>query len=1486
MRTFKALLASLLTLSISTTSISAAPFSPVMNNSEFKISLPASMGYISETYRTDARAKAPDVILIQNLHTNRSVQFAISGILKKLAAQGLMPDHIAMEGAVGPVDMKEMQREADVALRKKAADYLVDQGEMPGAMHYAVTAGKGGLFGIETDEYYQANLEMFRQSYAGRERLHQELNVLEEAVSQLKTDKNQAAQIKADLAAVKQLVEQSVIPEELPGVLARAAGAVENLKDVVQDADVLAPASAAINFYSLALLRDEQLFKNTLAVRQLGRQKTTIVVTGGFHTEALAKQFKARGFSYAVITPNVKRHTVADQQLYIERLMGNHLTLEQIANGYRWDAQVMIEPSFDGEVQPRWRPTTTALRGALVTGALAAALLGDAPRQPNQTQLTPMPAVNVAIGGQPKTADVQRVPNEIREKYVAQAPEQDAPRQLGPISKTFGYLLVFSGLIGASIARSRFSRLRFVAATATLFFIFSGMNAVQAQVAVVQQATQGAIARHAIPLIMMPGAEQRGQAAPRTFHTIKEWAQFVLDQRLRSRGLPLTFDIPAGTKMGDPDADIIVQRGALLYDTAIAIGALTDAGLYADAKGIIQHYENARRGISYGVMDLRAWPNQTNQYIPFKPFSEALNYFFDISPADGIFRPTIGKDWSYWTAHTGPNAWMLNRIVHYMERSGDKSFIPLARHLGDSMALLQDPAAQGGIRYGPHGNFNPAKRDDPDFDFNRVNSENMDSAYSALNRLAALTGDKKYTDMAVRALHWFVDGDFYNPSTGQMQKGMMNPQTGLIYVDAMYNTKLKRWELATEHAEDSGGSWTISSLGPETIDKVWGTKEAPAAAYRMWHSVRNTMGWTADYRRPGADQPVSMMDFKGGYPSAQALGSPEWTGGAIKAVERLITHYTTGLGKGLLTDAQIAGLNADLAAMKKWLAEHSTNYAYGPGMEAPRNGETGWNWFSGRGATIVAGYALQAGDPLESRGVPTDIALPRPSPATTLGTPAPRQNAPAPAQQPAPSVQAAGRELAGQRSTWGSNPFVDIYRLEAPLTFRSGESVALQFDSDDVGQLIIVRFLKPGTPDGDKASYSGPNIATHEYKIPATGLVVVPQAHMGQGPWETIEVHSGNAWRTRSDSRAGIRWQVAPKLLPGGAAAQAAAAAPSAPQTRATPAPVQTPAPAPAPTPAPAAPSAAQGSQQEILFQRTLNQSYGGGTDSWLGYYSIVSPTEMSRSASGRTIEYRFRPAASAAQEFSGFHVDIKGSTGNAYSLYGTLENGTWRLWHTRNNFNNVNASVRVDGGTVIVSIPYSAVMAVIGAGRITEYHGQTGIQQNNEPLNKRNIPTSVEVRIYAGRIAVNMPPLKYDRVRRALLSVSMFVVGIVGAALALTIAGSVITGASDAMAMVSGPSIATSSVGIGWVVDLMGWLSVGLIGMMAARREHREEVQRRASRLRAALPNWGRSIRATSQSLVDLGARTLGKIRQIEVRQQASAMTNSVAKRAFGAAA
>jgi hypothetical protein len=216
---------------------------PLQASNPFSITIPAKLGYITYYYSVKSSQSGnrgpiysnfrdkPDIILIQNLHVNRSVQFAISGILKRLGRQGLLPRQIAVEGAAGPMDIASMQAYPDAKTRRLAADYLVRQGEMPGPMHFAVTEGKIQLYGVETDEVYRANLQVFRRSYYQRRQLMAELMKLEDWLPTLKKDpqlKEKAELLQRDVDAVSQLVHLQVIPDQLPQTLHQTAESIES----------------------------------------------------------------------------------------------------------------------------------------------------------------------------------------------------------------------------------------------------------------------------------------------------------------------------------------------------------------------------------------------------------------------------------------------------------------------------------------------------------------------------------------------------------------------------------------------------------------------------------------------------------------------------------------------------------------------------------------------------------------------------------------------------------------------------------------------------------------------------------------------------------------------------------------------------------------------------------------------------------------------------------------------------------------------------------------------------------------------------------------------------------------------------------------------------------------------------------------------------------------------------------------------------------
>jgi len=303
----------------------------------FNIIVSPQLGKITQSFSPSSpepRRAHPDFILLQNVHCNKSVQYAISDILKQLKSQGLLPARIAVEGAVGLINIAALQGGLDDQARREMADSLVSTGELTGALHFVLSEGQGELYGVEAADLYETSVKMFRRSYQSRIQLSGKLDKLDAALSLLMPEPDistNASELSQDVRVIRQLLDQHLTPEEVSQVMNRAVISVDHLKGVLPgrlDKSILEPVSASVDFYALALLRDNALFLHSLELHKRDHQETTVIVTGGFHTAGLTKRLRERSYSYVVITPRVTTHTKADERLYVERILGHRLPLD------------------------------------------------------------------------------------------------------------------------------------------------------------------------------------------------------------------------------------------------------------------------------------------------------------------------------------------------------------------------------------------------------------------------------------------------------------------------------------------------------------------------------------------------------------------------------------------------------------------------------------------------------------------------------------------------------------------------------------------------------------------------------------------------------------------------------------------------------------------------------------------------------------------------------------------------------------------------------------------------------------------------------------------------------------------------------------------------------------------------------------------------------------------------------------------------------
>jgi len=388
----KSTLATTLCVLLAVESVPASPVAPV----SVPLSLPSAIGFVTDAFAPAGKnLQTPDVVVVQDLHVNRSVQLAISRILGRLKTQHWLPAKIGVEGAVGPIEVRSMQQVPGVHTRKSAADYLLQQGEMPGDMHFVVTEGEGELYGLETGNVYSSIVDLYRQSYEDRTGLKADLDKLRQAIILLSHDADpqvraNAAILTTDVDSLATLVDQRIAGNEIKPALRRATLALEHLQMILpvdQARDLLTPVSAAVNFYMLALMRDGELFKNLLQLRQAEHQTTSVIVIGGFHTPGLIERLKKENLSYVVITPNVHRHTRIDEKLYVERMLGHHLTSEQVASGIDWASQLVRQP-LAPDLQTGLFPAAQRRRAGVIAaiGLYLASYAGSAiagPQKPN-----------------------------------------------------------------------------------------------------------------------------------------------------------------------------------------------------------------------------------------------------------------------------------------------------------------------------------------------------------------------------------------------------------------------------------------------------------------------------------------------------------------------------------------------------------------------------------------------------------------------------------------------------------------------------------------------------------------------------------------------------------------------------------------------------------------------------------------------------------------------------------------------------------------------------------------------------------------------------------------------------------------------------------------------------------------------------------------------------------------------------------------------
>lgn len=84
------------------------------------------------------------------------------------------------------------------------------------------------------------------------------------------------------------------------------------------------------DFYAIAIKRDKSLVDNTIEGMAKSGQNIAVLVTGGFHSEGMARLLEARGVSYVVVCPNITKDVPTP---YIQVLTNQRASFEDILVG-------------------------------------------------------------------------------------------------------------------------------------------------------------------------------------------------------------------------------------------------------------------------------------------------------------------------------------------------------------------------------------------------------------------------------------------------------------------------------------------------------------------------------------------------------------------------------------------------------------------------------------------------------------------------------------------------------------------------------------------------------------------------------------------------------------------------------------------------------------------------------------------------------------------------------------------------------------------------------------------------------------------------------------------------------------------------------------------------------------------------------------------------------------------------------------------------
>ncbi|MGB3113099.1 MAG: WbqC family protein, partial [Candidatus Omnitrophota bacterium] len=146
------------------------------------LTVPYAAGTAQDVYVNGSKRT---IINIQDAHASLAAQKSIVSLLDHMVANYDL-NLIAVEGSEGYIDTSILRAFPNEDARKKAAEYLMEEGLMSAGEFFSIVSAKPiALYGVESDKLYQENVESFRGVMRERARLVQNTEALERSLRAL-----------------------------------------------------------------------------------------------------------------------------------------------------------------------------------------------------------------------------------------------------------------------------------------------------------------------------------------------------------------------------------------------------------------------------------------------------------------------------------------------------------------------------------------------------------------------------------------------------------------------------------------------------------------------------------------------------------------------------------------------------------------------------------------------------------------------------------------------------------------------------------------------------------------------------------------------------------------------------------------------------------------------------------------------------------------------------------------------------------------------------------------------------------------------------------------------------------------------------------------------------------------------------------------------------------------------------------------------------